>query len=71
MVLLLLVIFQALLGMWTVTMNLQPLVVMGHLLGGFSIASLLWLLYLRTHSQPVFGGDPGARASSRVGACPR
>ncbi|MCG7544714.1 COX15/CtaA family protein [Pseudoalteromonas sp. MM17-2] len=63
MVLLLLVIFQALLGMWTVTMNLQPLVVMGHLLGGFSIASLLWLLYLRTHSQPVFGGDPGARAS--------
>ena len=29
MLLLLLVIFQAALGMWTVTMNLQPLIVMG------------------------------------------
>ncbi|WP_105215249.1 COX15/CtaA family protein [Pseudoalteromonas sp. T1lg22] len=62
MVLVLLVIFQAMLGMWTVTMNLQPLVVMGHLLGGFSIASLLWLLYLRNHSRPVPGGDPGAKS---------
>lgn len=61
-VLLLLVIFQAMLGMWTVTMNLQPLIVMGHLLGGFSIASLLWLLYLRSHTKPVFGGDAGAKA---------
>ncbi|WP_369676599.1 COX15/CtaA family protein, partial [Enterococcus faecium] len=37
LLLLILVIFQAALGMWTVTMNLQPLIVMGHLLGGFSI----------------------------------
>lgn len=34
-------IFQALLGMWTVTMKLLPLVVMGHLLGGMTILSLL------------------------------
>lgn len=45
-----LVIFQALLGMWTVTLQLKPLVVMGHLLGGFATLSLLWWLYLRTHN---------------------
>ncbi|MFC3034851.1 heme A synthase [Pseudoalteromonas fenneropenaei] len=44
---LVLVVFQALLGMWTVTLNLQPVIVMGHLLGGFAILSLLTLLYLR------------------------
>ncbi len=42
-----LVIFQAALGMWTVTLNLLPLVVMGHLIGGFSILALLFLLWLR------------------------
>ncbi|QFI36586.1 heme A synthase [Moritella marina ATCC 15381] len=46
-VLTLLVLFQAALGMWTVTMNLQPIIVMGHLLGGFSILSLLILFRLR------------------------
>ncbi|MDI4652667.1 MULTISPECIES: heme A synthase [Pseudoalteromonas] len=59
--LLLLVIFQAVLGMWTVTMNLQPLVVMGHLLGGFSILSLLFLLYLRLKTDPVASSDSGAK----------
>ncbi len=39
-----LVIFQALLGMWTVTLQLKPVVVMGHLLGGFATLSLLWWL---------------------------
>ena len=47
-VILLLVIFQALLGMWTVTLKLLPIVVMGHLLGGFTILSLLYLLVLRS-----------------------
>ena len=47
MLLLGLVIFQALLGMWTVTLNLLPVVVMGHLLGGFSVLTCLFLLYLR------------------------
>ena len=59
--LLLLVVFQAALGMWTVTMNLQPLVVMGHLLGGFSILSLLFLLYLRLKTNPVASSDSGAK----------
>jgi len=41
LVLLFLVAFQALLGMWTVTLKLFPLVVMGHLLGGLLIFSCL------------------------------
>lgn len=43
-----LVVFQALLGMWTVTLQLKPVVVMAHLLGGFTTLALLWWLYLRT-----------------------
>jgi heme a synthase len=43
-----LVVFQSLLGMWTVTLLLKPVVVMGHLLGGFATLSLLVLLALRT-----------------------
>ncbi|MBI2784889.1 MAG: COX15/CtaA family protein [Legionella longbeachae] len=39
--LLLLVIFQAALGMWTVTLKLLPVVVMGHLLGGMLIVACL------------------------------
>ena|SRR5690554_48564 len=42
-----LIILQAALGMWTVTMMLQPVIVMGHLLGGFATLSLLVLLFLR------------------------
>ncbi len=42
------VIFQALLGMWTVTLLLKPLVVMGHLLGGFTTLGLLFLLWRMT-----------------------
>jgi heme a synthase len=45
--LILLVIFQAALGMWTVTMKLLPIVVMGHLLGGSLIFSTLSCLRLQ------------------------
>jgi cytochrome c oxidase assembly protein subunit 15 len=45
--LLFLLFFQGLLGKWTVTLRLHPLVVMSHLLGGLSLLSLLWLLILR------------------------
>ncbi len=44
-----LVIFQAALGMWTVTMKLQPTIVMLHLLGGFATFSLLASLAVRYH----------------------
>lgn len=40
--LVLLVVFQGALGMWTVTLLLKPLVVTGHLLGGLATLSLLW-----------------------------
>jgi cytochrome c oxidase assembly protein subunit 15 len=44
---------QALLGMWTVTLLLKPLIVTAHLLGGMStLALLLWLL-LRQRQPPV------------------
>jgi len=42
-----LVVFQGLLGMWTVTLQLKPVVVMAHLLGGFGTLALLWWLVLR------------------------
>ncbi|MBT4962886.1 MAG: COX15/CtaA family protein [Francisellaceae bacterium] len=45
-----LVIFQAILGMWTVTLGLYPLAVMGHLLGGLTLFSLLaWLGISKSH----------------------
>ena len=47
-----LLIFQALLGMWTVTLQLKPIVVVGHLLGGFALFSLLGWQWLRTISFP-------------------
>lgn len=57
-----LIVFQAALGMWTVTMKLMPIVVMSHLIGGFSLFSLLLLLYLRTKPLHITGGDAKAKA---------
>jgi len=51
-----LVIFQAVLGMWTVTLKLLPLVVMGHLLGGMTIAALLWWLMLSSKQNSLTSG---------------
>lgn len=59
--LLVLVLFQAFLGMLTVTMQLQPLIVMGHLLGGFAILSLSTLLYLRLSSKALVTRDSVVR----------
>jgi len=43
------IIFQALLGMWTVTWLLKPVVVMGHLLGGLlTFALLAWTAWNAT-----------------------
>jgi len=43
------VVFQGLLGMWTVTLLLKPLIVMGHLLGGLTTTALLFWLVLDHH----------------------
>ena len=56
-----LVLFQAALGMWTVTMKLMPVVVMSHLIGGFTLISLLLLLFLRTKPLRIPGEDFVAR----------
>lgn len=45
-----LIVFQALLGMWTVTLKLLPVVVMGHLLGGILIFSSLCYFRLQLSS---------------------
>lgn len=61
-----LVVFQAVLGMWTVTLLLKPLVVVLHLLGGFTILALLWWQVLRngqwwTDVSDAFRGQELAR----------
>lgn len=61
------VTFQAALGMWTVTMMLMPIVVMAHLLGGFTTLCLLFLLYLRLNPYRVPGGDGAVRKYARYG----
>ena len=43
LLLFILLLFQAVLGMWTVTWLLYPAVVMSHLLGGMTIMALLWV----------------------------
>jgi len=44
------IVFQALLGMWTVTWLLKPVVVMSHLLGGLTTFALLsWTAWRATH----------------------
>ncbi|HHW4678257.1 MAG TPA: COX15/CtaA family protein [Xylella sp.] len=51
------VIFQAVLGMWTVTLLLKPIVVMGHLLGGLLMFALLvWMAWRAIHL-PITLGD--------------
>lgn len=47
------IIFQALLGMWTVTWLLKPVVVMGHLLGGLSTFALLTWMAWRAIDRPI------------------
>jgi len=56
--LLALVLFQALPGMWTVTQQLKPMIVAAHLLGGMAtLAVLVWLL-LREHVAAFPVGAP-------------
>jgi cytochrome c oxidase assembly protein subunit 15 len=52
--LLVMVIFQGILGMWTVTWLLKPVVVTAHLLGGMIILTLLYWLTI-TAFHPLFG----------------
>jgi len=66
LVLLGLVIFQALLGMWTVTLLLKPLIVTGHLLGGLATFALLLWLWLSMHAQRQTIDGVRVQAGNRV-----
>jgi len=59
--LVLLVVFQGLLGMWTVTLLLKPLFVVAHLIGGLTTTALLWWLAMPTR----FADDSGAAVELR------
>jgi len=61
-----LVIVQSLLGMWTVTLQLKPVVVVAHLLGGYATLALLWWLALR-HGRFFFGQGSVVAAESAAG----
>ena len=53
------VIFQGLLGMWTVTLLLKPLIVMGHLLGGLTTLGMaFWLLLEHARRDAVAKARP-------------
>ncbi|MGE5640162.1 MAG: COX15/CtaA family protein, partial [Clostridia bacterium] len=56
-----LVVFQATLGMWTVTLLLKPVIVTLHLLGGMATFALLLLLFLRTNSSAPLAQAAGLR----------
>jgi cytochrome c oxidase assembly protein subunit 15 len=58
------IIFQALLGMWTVTWLLKPVVVMGHLLGGLLTFALLTWTAWRATARPI--RVPDARLLQRL-----
>jgi cytochrome c oxidase assembly protein subunit 15 len=51
------ILFQALLGMWTVTLKLLPLVVTSHLLGGMMLFALLAYTALRVTLTPLGSSD--------------
>ena len=62
------VIFQALLGMWTVTWLLKPIVVMGHLLGAVLMFGLLvWMAWKATHLPITLAQAPRLRWWLRAG----
>jgi heme a synthase len=56
-----LVIFQGLLGMWTVTLLLKPAIVSAHLMGGLATMSLLWWLSLQTARRSRPKGEDSLR----------
>jgi cytochrome c oxidase assembly protein subunit 15 len=49
--LIVLLVYQIVLGQLTVTLKLLPVIVSQHLLGGFLILSTLWLIHLRNNAQ--------------------
>ena len=67
-VLLGLLVFQALLGMWTVTLLLKPLIVTLHLLGGLATLGLLWWLALPPERRELKAAERPVRRLAIVAA---
>ena len=61
-----LVIFQGILGMWTVTLLLKPLVVSAHLLGGLATLALLWWHFLALNAPHPYPAPAGLRSLARM-----
>jgi cytochrome c oxidase assembly protein subunit 15 len=66
-VIVVLLVFQALLGMWTVTLLLKPLIVTLHLLGGLATLALLWWLALPPERRELKAAERPVRRLAIVG----
>ncbi len=64
-----LVMFQATLGMWTVTMLLKPAIVTAHLLGGMATLGLLVLLFLQQQNHSPAPEARALRLPAMAGLC--
>jgi len=62
-----LVIFQGLLGMWTVTLLLKPLIVVLHLLGGLTTLALLCWLAIQPERRSRLREEDGLRRLALLG----
>jgi len=62
-----LVVFQGLLGMWTVTLLLKPAIVSAHLVGGLTTMALLWWLALRVDRTTRSAAESGLRSLALFG----
>lgn len=73
LMLVMLVIFQGLLGMWTVTLLVTPLIVSLHLVFGLTTLSLLWWLWLtlRRRSSNPWSGTLSALGGGNTAALVR
>ncbi len=61
-----LVVFQGLLGKWTVTLLLKPAIVTAHLIGGLTTLALLAWLALRAHGAPRTAPGRGLALAARA-----
>ncbi len=66
-VLVVLLVFQALLGMWTVTLLLKPLIVTLHLLGGLMTLAMLWWLALPPERRELKAAERPVRRLAILG----
>jgi cytochrome c oxidase assembly protein subunit 15 len=62
-----LVVFQGLLGMWTVTLLVKPFIVTAHLVGGLTTMALCWWLALRVDRKTRPPGERGLRRLAVAG----